>query len=476
MSTLRPFAAALVATLALSACGYKKTPPPAVVAAPPAWDAPVPVGTADVWPALDWWKGFGSAELDRLVADAKASNTDMAAAAARVTQAQAQLRIAGASLLPSLSFSGSGTTRRAGSGASTSGSATGSSNTAGGWNDTYAASLSASYEVDFWGANAAGEAAAAASLAASRFDQETVALTVTTGVATTYLQVLSLRDRLAVARSNLAIAEDVMGLVEARVNAGAGSDLDLAQQRTVVAQRRGAIPPLEQQAREQLTALAILLGKVPSGFQVAATSLASVGVPKVTAGLPSALLERRPDIKTAEARLSAADANIAVARAAFFPQVTLSASMALQQAAFGDLFSLSGAAYSLAASLVQTIFDGGQRAAQYDLSEAQQVELVQSYRAVILTALRDVEVALGSVDSLERQRVFQDDQVAQARRALELAQIQYRAGSGDLLSVLTAQQSLYAAVDAQAQIKLSALQAVVGLYKALGGGWQAGPQ
>lgn len=462
MTVARPVILAVAAVLVLGGCGYKRSAQPQVVEAPAAWDAPVPPGSADVWPAIDWWKSFGSAELNDLVAQAKAGNTDIAAAAARVLQAQAQLRAAGASLLPSLSFSGSGGTRDAGASAGSN------------WNESYSASLSASYEVDFWGANAASEAAAAASLAGSRFDQETVALTVTTGVATTYMQILSLRDRLTVARDNLAIAEDVMRLVQAKVNAGAGSDLDLAQQRTVVAQRRGAIPPLEQQVREQVTALALLLGKVPTGFDVAGTSLGSVGLPRVAAGMPSSLLERRPDIKTVEARLDAADANIEVARAAFFPQVTLSASMALQQAAFGDLFTLSNAAYSLVASVAQSIFDGGQRSAQYDLNEAQKVELLQSYRYAILTALRDVEVALGSVDALERQRLFQDEQVAQARRALELSQVQYQAGSIELLSVLSAQQTLYSAVDSQAQIKLQALQALVGLYKALGGGWQAG--
>ena len=300
-----------------------------------------------------------------------------------------------------------------------------------------------------------------------------MALTVTAGVATTYLQVLSLRDRLDVARRNLAIAEDVLALVEAKVGAGAASDLDLAQQRTVVAQRRAAVPPLEQSVREQLAALAVLLGKVPTGFDVAGTSLSSVKVPPVATGLPSSLLQRRPDVKAAEARLVGADADIAAARAAFFPQVGLSASMALSGAAAGDIFSLSDAAWSLGASLVQVIFDGGRLSAQRDLAEARKLELLASYRAAILAAFQDVEVALGAVDALERQRVLQDEVVAQARRALELAQIQYRAGAADLLSVLSAQQSLYSAEDSAAQVKLSALQARVTLYRVLGGGWSA---
>ncbi|MCF4166770.1 efflux transporter outer membrane subunit [Zavarzinia compransoris] len=449
---------ALAAALALAGCSYKSTPTPEVVTPPAAWAAPAIAGEG-VWPAADWWQGFASPELAALVAAARTGNTDLAQAAARVAQAEASLRIAGASLWPSLGLSAGGDLRRP-SGAND-------------WSDSYSAALSASYEVDFWGANAADRAGAAAGLDASRFDGETVTLTVTASVASTYLQVLSLRDRLDVARRNLSIAEDVLALVEAKVGAGAASDLDLAQQRTVVAQRRAAVPPLEQNVREQLAALAVLLGLVPTGFDVAGTSLSPIVVPPLAAGMPSSLLQRRPDVKAAEARLAGADADIAAARAAFFPQVTLSAGLALSGAAAGDLFSLSDAAWSLGASLVQTIFDGGRREAQRDLAEARKVELLQSYRAAILAAFQDVEVALGAVDTLDRQRRLQDEVVAQARRALELAQIQYRAGASDLLSVLSAQQSLYSAEDQAAQIKLSALQARVTLYRVLGGGWSS---
>ncbi|WP_166646458.1 efflux transporter outer membrane subunit [Zavarzinia compransoris] len=450
---------ALAAALGLAGCGFKAQPVPALVAAPAGWAAPAPAGARDVWPAADWWRGFASDELDRLVAEARQNNTDLGQAVARVAQAEAQLRAAGASLWPALSLSLGADGRRPAGGNQ--------------WGDSYSAGLSASYEVDFWGANAADRAASAAALDASGFDQETVALTVTAGVATTYLQVLSLRDRLDVARRNLAIAEDVLRLVEVKVGAGAASDLDLAQQRTVVAQRRASIPPLEQQLREQATALAVLLGRVPGGFEVAGQSLDPVKVPGVAAGLPASLLQRRPDLKAAETRLIGADADIHAARAAFFPQVSLSAGMSLADGALGGVFSLSNAAYSIGASLVQAIFDGGRRAAQQDLAEARKVELLEAYRGAILAAFRDAEVALGAVDALNRQRLLQDEVLAQARRALELAQVQYRAGSTDLLAVLSAQQSLYSAEDAAAQVKLSALQAVVTLYRVLGGGWQA---
>ncbi|MCW0181585.1 MAG: TolC family protein, partial [Zavarzinia sp.] len=234
------------------------------------------------------------------------------------------------------------------------------------------------------------------------------------------------------------------------------------------------LPPLEQSEREARATLALLLGRGATGFTVTGASLAPVKLPAVVAGLPADLLARRPDLKQAESRLAAADADIAAARAAFFPQVTLNASMALQGAAFGDLFDLSSATYGLGASILQTIFDGGRLAAQRDLAEAQKIELVEAYRAAVRAAFGDAEVALGAVDALTRQGLLQDEVVAQARRALDLAQIQYRAGAAELLTVLSAQQSLYAAEDQAAQIKLARLSALIGLYRALGGGWQAG--
>ncbi|PWR20293.1 efflux transporter outer membrane subunit [Zavarzinia aquatilis] len=445
--------------LLLAGCGFTPEAPPRIADIPPAFEAAGP--GAGQWPDADWWRGFGSPELDRLMAEARANNPDLAQAAARILQAEAQARIAGSSLWPSLSLSANGDARR------------GEGDNA--WIDGYSTSLGASYEVDFWGANAASRGASAANLAASRFDRETVALTVSASVATSYLQILSLRDRLAVARQNLSIAEDVLALVTAKVGAGAAGELDLAQQRTVVAQRRAALPPLEQSEREARATLALLLGRGATGFTVTGSSLAPVKLPAVFAGLPADLLTRRPDLSQAESRLVAADADIAAARAAFFPQVTLNASMALQGAAFGDLFDLSSATYGLGASILQTIFDGGRLAAQQDLAEAQKLELVEAYRAAVRAAFGDAEVALGAVDALGRQGLLQDEVVAQARRALELAQIQYRAGAAELLTVLSAQQSLYAAEDQAAQIKLSRLTALVGLYRALGGGWQAGP-
>ncbi len=441
----------------IAACVQLPSREDATISVPPSWDQPVP-GSADIWPASDWWHGFSSTEMDELIATARQNNLDIAAAAARVVQAQQQARIAGASLLPSLD--GSLGMSRLGIAADDQIEST-----------LYTASLNASYEVDFWGANRADVLAAGASLHSSRYDQETVALTVTTGVANTYMQVLSLRERLATARQNLEIAERVLNVVQARVRSGAATRLDLAQQLGAVASLRAAITPVEQQERDALTALAILLGRLPQSFDVAGTTLDDFMIPRVGPGLPSDLLMRRPDVRRAESQLDAADANVAAARAALFPSVRLTAGSGVQSGGFLTLFD-NDWGFNLGLQLAQTIFDGGRLTAQRRYSDARRLEVIQSYRTTVITAFADVEKALGSVGSIQRQQEQQAVQVEQAGIALEVAEAQYRAGAVDLLTLLDAQRTLYTAEDQSHQLKLSRLQSVVTLFRVLGGGWQ----
>jgi multidrug efflux system outer membrane protein len=261
------------------------------------------------WPGAGWWEGFGSAELDRLVKDALAANTDLAAAAARLRQADAQVRIAGAGLLPTVEAdAGAGATRTSsearafGGGPSTS--------------DSYDAGLRAAWELDLWGRNRAALASARASATADLFDRDGVALTVASSAADTYFQVLSARDRLRIAEANLDNARRVLQLVEVRVANGAATPLELAQQRTQVATQSATIPSLRQQERQAVNALALLLARPLVGFDVEAQSLRDLRPVPVLAGLPSELLQRRPDIAAAEARLDAAAADVAAARAA----------------------------------------------------------------------------------------------------------------------------------------------------------------
>ncbi len=438
---------------------------------PPAWSSPVSkvsaAGNVDVWPAPDWWRSFQSAELDGLIAQAKTDNLDVAAAAARVLQAEAQLRVAGASLLPRVDLDANVKPRGPTSNG-IGGSEHGSSQ-----RTSAELSINTSYELDFWGKNKDNAEAARSQLNSSQYARETIALTVTSGVASTYFQVLALRDRIALARQTLDSAQQVERVVEAKARYGAVSALDLAQQRSQVAAQQAAIPPLELQEKQSLNALALLLGRNPEGFQVKATSLAGIALPTIGAGLPSGLLTRRPDVKEAEANLLAANANLLAARAAMLPDIDLSAKVGVEVIASSLTTAGIGAAYALVASLAQPIFDAGQLRGQKDVAAGKQIELVQTYRSAILSALSDVENALASIDSVRSQLQYLDDQRQQANAALALSQTQYRAGTSELLPVLDAQRNLFQAQDQATQTSLAQFQAAVSLYKALGGGWQA---
>ncbi len=427
---------------------------------PAAWAAPG-AQRPGLWPRPGWWRGFSSRELDRLIAAARTANPDLAAAAARVVQAEARMRIAGAPLLPLVNASAS---------ADRFGRVSGSKAAS-----DLGLSVGASYEVDFWGRNAAGLAAARAALAASRFDRETVALTITAATAQGYFRILSLRERTEIARLNLANAERVLDLVEARARSGAVSPLDVARQRAQVAGQRAAIPGLENQEFAARVSLAVLLGRAPGALAITARDLGRIGAPAVAPGQPSALLARRPDIRRAEADLAAASADIAAARAAFYPDIRLTGSLSSGGNAVNALFQGTNIAYAVGASLLQTIFDAGEREGGLDLAEARKVELVHAYRAAVLAAISDVEGALSDLDALAREEALRGREAAEAKTAFDLAEARYRSGAEDLLSVLDAQRTLFAAQDRLAQVRFERLSALVTLYRTLGGGWREGP-
>lgn len=415
------------------------------------------------WPEAQWWQGFGSPELDRLVAAALAANTDLAAAEARLRQADAQVRIAGAGLLPTLDADlGGGVTRTSSEARPLGGGAI--------TDDSYDAGLSAAWEVDLWGRNRAALASARAAAAADRFERDGVALTVASGVADTYFQVLSARDRLRIARANLANARRVLELVEVRVANGAATPLELAQQRTQVATQSATIPGLQQQERQAVSALALLVARPLPAFAVEAGSLRELRPVPVLAGLPSELLRRRPDIAAAEARLDAAAADVAAARAALYPSLDLTGRAGVESDALRALLS-RGNVISIGLSALAPIFDGGRLRARVRLSEAQRLELAQAYRGTVLQALADVEDALTAVRRTREREALLGTAVTEARRAFALAEAQYRAGAIDLLDLLDAQRTLFSAEDAFASARLDRLSGLADLYRALGGGW-----
>jgi outer membrane protein, multidrug efflux system len=457
-------AAVCVALLACSSCALHA--PPAV---PPELPAAFQnaAGTPAAWPGQDWYHGFGSRELDALILEATRSSLDLAASRARVQQADARARAAGAAILPSVDAAGNGNFLA------------GHSNNGSAHEVDWSGLLSASYEVDFWGGKRASAQAAQYLRAAARADQDTLALTTLAGVANGYFEVLSLRERLNNAQSNLDGAQSLLAVVQARFNAGLADPVALATQRAVLAGAQLAIPDLKQREEEARSGLALLLGRQPEGFAVEATALDSLTEPKVAPGLPSELLTRRPDIALAEANLRAADADLVVARAALLPSLTLTAAGGIQNPAMNAaVLTLSGTGpgLNLGAALVQSIFDGGRLRAARAEATARDTELLATYRRALLAALVDVEVALGALHNLDAARPFQEENLLQSERAFDGAQLRYRQGAGDFLTVLDAQRTLYSARDQYSQYKLARLQALVSLCKALGGGWQTGEQ
>ena len=461
MKLLLNSVSAAVMAFALTACAT--TPPEPVKSAdmPKAFTAPM-AGDATQQVTTDWWKSFSSPELTGFVDEAHTGNLDIAAAAARVLQAQGQTGVAWSTLFPSVDVTGSAT--RQGSRRLTGTTAPGTFN-------TFSLTGSASYELDFWGLAQDNIRAARNNARAAIYAQDVVTLTTEADVANTYFTVLALRERIDIARKNIEAAKRILAITQAKVTNGVLSNLELAQQTAQVRGEEAQIPRLEEQEREARYSLAILLGKMPEGFDVKGASLEGLVSPPVQTGLPATLLTRRPDIAQAEAGLLAAHANLDAARAAFLPSIGLSANGGWQARDIANLVNPSNLAWSLGAQLLQTIFDGGRLTSQRDLAKGREAELVATYRNAVLSALADTESQIGSVSSFSEQERLTTDQVANAAEAFRISELQYREGVVDLLTVLQAQQTLFTSQDTLIQIKLARLQSGVGLYRALGGGW-----
>jgi outer membrane protein, multidrug efflux system len=420
----------------------------------------------DARPTLDWWRGFHSRELTDLMEEAQTVNLDIAAATARFIQADAQARIAGAPLLPALNGSGSETYSRT-SGSSASGLTNGGREVV-----NYQSSLSASYELDFWGKNRDAAQAAEEIAVANRFDRDVVALTTLTSVANAYLQVLASQDRIRTAERNIASATRILDAIKERFKAGTGTDLDVAQQESVLANQKAFVPPLRLTLAQNINALATLVSRPPERVHITGGSLRQLSVPRVTPGLPSELLTQRPDIRRQEAQLASATANVGNARAQFFPSIQLTGQGGYQSAALVSLFQPHAAFFSMVGSLAQPIFDGGRILGNFELTKARQDELLQTYRKTVVSAFADVDTALASIrESTEKLRL-QREVVTASRRAFQLSEQQLRAGTADIVTVLNTQLTLFQAEDALWQAELARLLAIVSLYQALGGGWE----
>lgn len=435
------------------------------VTVPAAWQGGI--GNPAAWPDREWWQGFHAVELDRLIADAQNNNHDLKAAAARVAQARATAQIAGALLYPTLAVAADATRTN-------TSSMSNPKNAGRGQFSAYHIGPQASYEIDVWGLNRLTSEAASDAVLSSTYGQEVVRLTLTADVATTYFRILSLNDRLDVAQRNLASTIKLQDLVDAQKRGGRLSPFEAERQKVQVATAEAVIPPLRQQLRAAYDALAVLLGKNPGDMALATPSMRSLSVPEVPLGLPAQLLERRPDIRQAEMNLIAANANIGAARAALYPTLTLNALVGVSSSTtIGDMF-LPGAGYGiLSLGVLATIFDGGKRDGQVDLTTARKVELAETYQQFIVSGFRDVEDALAGIQQFTAQENAQREAVSHAREAYRIADLLMRSGATDFTAVLDSERTLLAAETAADETRLNLFSSVIGLYRALGGGWDA---
>lgn len=445
--------------LALSACSSMDEVPNANIQFSPVWEY-LPQREGPINIEKEWWKTFESPQLTQLVEAAQQKNSDVVIARERVRQAELQMKIANASLFPSLSLSASSGERRS----KTEGSdwITTNSTTAG---------VSASYELDLWGGVMANRHAAKSNYKSTVFTNEAVRLSISASVATSWFNYLALQERTLTAQKNVEIAERIQRIVDSLYRNGAATAADVAVQKTNLLSQQNALLPLQLQLDQTRAAIAVLEGEVPQAFQLANEKFSDVKIPTLSAGTPADVVTRRPDVAAAEAQLQASSANVYAARTALLPGLQLSGNAGKSAS---ELFSLNPAlnttGWSL--SLAQTIFAGGRVANQVRISKSRQVELLEQYRKVVLTALQETDDALNRVNITQRQEANQQAILQQASRSLKLNEDRYREGSVDLQTLLDSQRSYFQAQDVLVQQRLARLRATVDLYRALGGGWE----
>ena len=422
-----------------------------------------------LWPRADWWSGFESPELSQFAQAAQQQNRNLAAAVAQVMAAQAQTFIARSALFPRLSLQMQAQRSNTG-GSSVVGTLPTSST-----GNVFGLGIGASYELDVWGLARANLRAAQEALKSTRFARQALALSITANVANGYFSVLALREQIAIAKEDIASIKGILDVIKLRVSTGTSSHLDLAQEEAQVESEEAQLPVLEEGELEARVALAVLLGRPPERFEVEAQNSDGIKLPEVAPGIPSQLLLRRPDVAEAEANLASAHANLDAARLAFLPQFSLTGSAGFSSTALSALLHGPSFIWDAGANLLQTIFDGtliGQRRLAY----ATQKELVADYESAVLNAYADVESALGQVRNNAAAENHLRREVDAAREAFGIAQLQYKEGATDLLTVLQAQQTLFSARDQLVQTHLALLQSLVHLFEALGGGWTEPPK
>jgi multidrug efflux system outer membrane protein len=416
-------------------------------------------------PKGNWWEMFGDSGLNELESQALSANQELKAAVARVDQARATARVARSDLLPSLNLDPSFTRQRYSPNQVPSfGGVTA---------NTFRTPLDLSYEVDLWGRVRRGFQSARADAQASLAAFYNILLGLQGDVAQNYFALRALDAEIATVAGTVGLRQEQVRLVRSRFEGGIGNELDIARAETELATTEAEAASLARRRAELENAIAILVGSNPASFRLAVTSTDNWNPqpPVIPAGLPADLLERRPDVAEAERQLASANARIGVAKAAFFPVLTLTGSGGYVSADIDTLFKWDGHAWSIGPSLSLPIFAGGRNRANYKRSQAAYQEAIAHYRQQVLVAFGEVENSLSGIRHLIDQAAAQQRAVANARRAADLATDRYRSGIVSYLEVVDASRDALSAERANAQLSGQRLVAAVQLIKTLGGGW-----
>ena len=454
-------AVALILAFSISGCtvgpNYKRpnADVPTTYRAASANDAAAALGDAK------WWAVFQDEELQNLIRVALQQNFDLRIAATRVLQAQAQLGITRADQFPTLSGgAGLGSSRQA------------ATILFHGFEETTGQlSLSASWELDFWGKYRRATEAARANLLASEWGRRAVVNTVISNVATAYFELRALDLELEISKQTLASRQDSLQLEQALEQNGSTSLVDVRQSEQLVYTASETIPNVERQIQQDENLINVLLGRNPGSVDRGRKLTEQPHPPSIPSGLPSALLERRPDIQQAEQQLIAANAEIGVAKAAFYPDISLTGTGGFQALALAKLFTGPASFWTVGPTLTVPIFTAGKIGSNVKLTEAQQQQALLTYQETIQQAFRDVS---DSLIAYQKNREFREQQellTASAEDSAKLAQIRYKAGVTSYLEVLTNDTNYFAAQLNLAQAQQNELTALVQVYNALGGGW-----
>ncbi|MEO8102733.1 MAG: efflux transporter outer membrane subunit [Betaproteobacteria bacterium] len=464
--TLKPTLIAMAAVASLSACTVGPDYQRPKMDLPPS-HAAIPAGATLAQPSSNWWTTFNDPLLDRVMAEALKNNLDLAAAAARVTEAQAQLGLAVSDQVPSVYAAASRERNRNSEASTNSGPGQPLQST------NNRVTLNVSYEIDFWGKYRRASEAARAELLSVEANRDALRLSLATQVVQGYFNLLSLDSRIAATELAVKRGQEALDLQKKRFDAGVISEFDFQQRSAEVDAGRAQLPPLQSQRGNQERALNVLLGRSPREIMAGMVERSSAFVPGnaivAPSGLPSALLLRRPDLVEAEQKLAAANARIGVARAAYFPAISLTGLLGTESSSLGDLFSGPSRIWNFAGNLTQPLWGAGRINHQVEVAEARNEQAVAQYRNAIANAFREVQDAIQAQAAAREVFDIEQRRVTSLTKSWNLAKLRYENGVASQLDVIDAERNLLLAELNRIEAERGLRAAVADLYKALGG-------